>query len=111
LLHRSGVDGDLLALPPGFSYRVVAQAGVTTMPDGALTPDHPDGSSALVWSREYGAQAIVRSRVVPARNPAGGNVYGEMTGPCFSPDGRILLVSVQVPGYTFAISCPWATYR
>ncbi len=75
-----------------------------------LAEDGATANHLLAWSREYGAQAIARSRVVRAQNPAGGNVYGEMTGPCFSPDGRILFVSVQVPGYTFAISGPWATY-
>lgn len=72
-----------------------------------------DGSTAqhtLAWSRKYGAQAIVRNRIVLERSDEGGNVYGEMTGPCFSPDGRILFVNVQEPGHTFAIRGPWARY-
>jgi secreted PhoX family phosphatase len=31
----------------------------------------------------------------------------EMTGACFSPDGKWLFVNVQVPGVTFAITGPW----
>jgi uncharacterized protein len=75
-----------------------------------LAEDGATANHTLAWSPRYGAQAIVRNRIIRAQNPAGGNVYGEMTGPYFSPDGRILFVSVQVPGYTFAISGPWPRY-
>jgi secreted PhoX family phosphatase len=39
-----------------------------------------------------------------ARNALNSN---ELTGVCFSPDGRIMFVNMQTPGITFAISGPW----
>ncbi len=41
------VDGAMLALPPGFTYTVVAQSGVTSLTTGEKTPDRPDGTVAL----------------------------------------------------------------
>ena len=35
----------------------------------------------------------------------------EFAGACFSPDGRTLFVNVQKPGYTVAITGPWARLR
>jgi len=35
----------------------------------------------------------------------------EFCGACFSPDGSVMFVNVQEPGYTFAIEGPWATLR
>ncbi len=32
---------------------------------------------------------------------------GEFAGPTFSPDGKVLFVNVQRPGFTFAITGPW----
>jgi secreted PhoX family phosphatase len=37
----------LLALPAGFSYTIVAQAGVTTLETGEVTPQDPDGMAAF----------------------------------------------------------------
>ena len=34
----------LLALPPGFSYKIVAQAGATVLESGHPTPGDPDGT-------------------------------------------------------------------
>ena len=34
---------------------------------------------------------------------------GELAGPCFSPDGRVLFVNIYVPGLTLAITGPFAT--
>ncbi|MBW4685066.1 MAG: PhoX family protein [Komarekiella atlantica HA4396-MV6] len=39
-----------------------------------------------------------------ARNALNSN---ELTGVCFSADGRIMFVNMQTPGITFAISGPW----
>ena len=57
----------LLALPAGFSYKLVAQTGVTTLESGEVTPDRTDGTacfvrhggngSVLVVNHEIGAQA------------------------------------------------------
>jgi uncharacterized protein len=52
----------LLALPPGFSYRLVSQSGVTSTADGVPTADDPDGTgvfpngtgSTLVNNHEIG---------------------------------------------------------
>jgi uncharacterized protein len=48
--------GDLLALPPGFTYEVVAEAGVTEIHDGSgtiigKTPDKTDGTGLFATSR------------------------------------------------------------
>jgi uncharacterized protein len=40
-------DG-LLSLPEGFSYKIVAQSGVTTLESGEKTPSDPDGTAAFV---------------------------------------------------------------
>jgi secreted PhoX family phosphatase len=75
-----------------------------------LTEDGNTANHALSWSREHGAQAIARNLIVQEQNADGTNVYSEMTGPCFSPDGRILFVNVQEPGHVFAIKGPWKKY-
>jgi len=43
------------------------------------------------------------------KSVSGGNQLGnEFCGACFDPTGRILFVSIQTPGITFAITGPWA---
>lgn len=37
----------ILSLPRGFSYRIIAEAGVTTLEDGSLTPTDMDGMGAF----------------------------------------------------------------
>ena len=75
-----------------------------------LTEDGNTANHVLSWSEELGAQAIARNLVVLEQSSSGGNVYSEMTGPCFSPDGRVLFANVQEPGHTFAILGPWSTH-
>ena len=75
-----------------------------------LTEDGNTFNHTLAWTRETGAQAVARNQIVLEQSKDGGNVYSEMTGPCFSPDGKILFVNVQEPGHTFAIKGPWSTY-
>ncbi|MFG1750991.1 alkaline phosphatase PhoX [Streptosporangium sandarakinum] len=41
----------LLALPAGFSYKIVAQAGVTRLETGEPTPSDPDGTGAFPHGR------------------------------------------------------------
>ncbi|MCW8126460.1 alkaline phosphatase PhoX [Microbulbifer halophilus] len=41
-----GGEGDILHLPPGFSYRVLSNTG-DSMSDGLLTPSAPDGMAAF----------------------------------------------------------------
>ena len=50
--------GDLLALPPGFSYEVVAVSGQTDLEDGSgkvigKTPERPDGTLVVETSSGY----------------------------------------------------------
>lgn len=44
-----------------------------------------------------------------ARNAHGDR--SEFCGACFSPDGSVLFVNVQSPGFTYAIEGPWRTLR
>jgi uncharacterized protein len=72
-----------------------------------------DGNTAqhlLSWTKETGAQAIARNLIVLEQSALGGNVYSEMTGPNFSPNGSVLFANVQEPGHTFAITGPWKKY-
>jgi uncharacterized protein len=39
---------DLLSLPKGFEYKIVAQSGVTKLETGEPTPSDPDGTAAFV---------------------------------------------------------------
>lgn len=75
-----------------------------------LTEDGNTFNHVLSWSRELGVQAVARNLIVQEQNSSGGNVYSEMTGPCFSPDGSVLFANVQEPGHTFAIRGPWSRY-
>ena len=53
----------VLSLPPGFSYKIVAQSGITDISDGVKTPSDPDGTgifasstgSTLVNNHEIGS--------------------------------------------------------
>lgn len=63
----------LLALPPGFSYRLVSQAGVTPTADGVPAADDPDGTgvfpngtgSTLVNNHEIGGSEPFGVPTVP----------------------------------------------
>jgi len=52
---------------------------------------------------------IVGVRPDGSQYPIADNVYSssELSGVCFSPDGRTLFVNVQYPGTTVAITGPW----
>lgn len=72
-----------------------------------------DGNTAnhlINWSDEVGAQAVARNQIVLEQSALGGNVYAEMTGPTFTPDGRLLFANVQEPGHSFVIRGPWRQY-
>lgn len=51
----------LLSLPAGFSYRVVAQAGVTPMDGGGLTPSDMDGMG--IFSRGTGLTLVINHEI------------------------------------------------
>ena len=75
-----------------------------------LTEDGNTANHLLSWTRETGAQAVARNLVIQEQNDAGTDVFSEMTGPTFSPDGTVLFCNVQEPGHVFAINGPWARY-
>jgi secreted PhoX family phosphatase len=72
-----------------------------------------DGNTAnhlISWSDRFGAQAIARNQIVLEQSSLGGNLYAEMTGPTFTPNGSLLFANVQEPGHTFVIRGPWERY-
>ena len=86
--------------------------GCHVSPYGTLVLSE-DGNTAnhlLSWTPDTGAQAIARNLIVLEQSAAGGNVYSEMTGPNFAPDGSVLFGNVQEPGHVFAIRGPWRQY-
>jgi uncharacterized protein len=106
--------------PPGWENTIGPSLDIAfDGPDGChvspygslvLTEDGNTANHVLSWSAKTGAQAIARNLIVQEKNARGGNVYSEMTGPCFSPDGRLLFSNVHEPGHTFSISGPWRHY-
>ena len=76
-----------------------------------LAEDGDTANHLISWSERFGAQAIARNLIVQTKQTTTkGNVYAEMTGPTFTPDGRLLFANVFAPGHTFAIRGPWRTY-
>lgn len=75
-----------------------------------LTEDGNTANHLLSWSRQTGTQAVARNLIVLEQSALGGNVYSELTGPAFSPDGKVLFSNVQEPGHVFAIRGPWHDY-
>ena len=86
-------DGDLLALPPGFSYEVVAVSGQTDLAGGAgKTPERPDGT--LVVATNNGYRLIQNheaspgsSQPVPPANSSKLNSWEPSNSKIFSPSG------------------------
>ena len=63
----------LLSLPEGFSYKIVAQSGVTRLETGEPTPSDPDGTAAFVRHRGNGSVLVNNHEVgggEPYRVPA-----------------------------------------
>ena len=91
---RFGVNPDYASTRPD------GPDNITVAPYGSLLmAEDGDGASCLqVFTR--------KGRVFPfARNARD---EGEWTGPCFSPDGRTLFVSMQYPGIKVAITGNWS---
>ncbi len=111
LLHSETVDPEKgLGLSRDLAFDGPDGCHVSPYGSLVLTEDGNTANHLLSWSRETGAQAIARNLIVQEQNSSGTDVYSEMTGPCFSPDGLVLFANVQEPGHTFAITGPWRTY-
>ncbi|HMJ36250.1 MAG TPA: alkaline phosphatase PhoX [Baekduia sp.] len=53
----------LLSLPAGFTYKIVAQSGVTKLDSGEPTPSDPDGTASFVRHGGSGSVLIVNHEV------------------------------------------------
>ncbi len=95
-------------LTEGYSLDLVFDGpdNVHVSPYGTLviTEDGVNAQHVLSWTEATGTQPIARNLI----EFEGG--FSEMTGPCFSPDGKILFANVQEPGHVFAITGPWRKY-
>lgn len=85
---------------------------------GDLTFDGPDNVTVTPWGSLVLAEDGTGASHVLGAFP-GGPAYAiarndlndsEFCGPCFSPDGKVLFVNMQDPGYTLAITGPWERY-
>jgi len=111
LLHTEGPNWEA-TLGDSLDLAFDGPDNVHVSPYGSLVIAE-DGNTAnhlFSWSEELGAQAIARNQIVLEQSSLGGNVYAEMTGPTFTPDGSLLFANVQEPGHTFVIRGPWRKY-
>ncbi len=111
LLHSETPDWES-TFGPSLDLAFDGPDGCHVSPYGSLvlTEDGATANHLLSWTEATGAQAIARNLIVLEKSTLGGNVYSEMTGPTFSPDGSTLFANVQEPGHVFAIKGPWRTY-
>lgn len=79
-----------LSLPPGFSYRIVSEAGVTKLDSGEFSPTHTDGSCS--FGAERGRMALVVNHEI---SPAGAS-GARFTVP-------------RIPGFVYDPGCPAGT--
>jgi secreted PhoX family phosphatase len=114
----------LLALPAGFSYKLIAQTGVTTLESGEVTPDRTDGTASFVRHGGNGSVLVVNHEIGAQANPiivphlAGltydaGRAFGGTTNLEVDKDGNRVREYVSLAG-TF-INCaggktPWHTW-
>ena len=59
---------DILALPAGFSYKMVARAGVTTLETGEPTPERTDGTACFVRHGGNGSVLVVNHEIGARRH-------------------------------------------
>jgi secreted PhoX family phosphatase len=81
----------LIALPPGFSYRVISRLG-DAMDDGGTVPDRADGMGC--FDLGGGEIALVRNHELQPRHDAGGPIakgFGKRNG-AFVPGGTTTIV-------------------
>ena len=114
-------DGQVWFLDPaGENITLHAYFGVNQNPDATIADgggfDGPDNISlfpygGMVISEDGNGQQYVvvindKGEAFPiARNAVSDS---EFAGPVFSADGKVLFVSIQGDGYTFAITGPWS---
>jgi secreted PhoX family phosphatase len=111
LLHSKTVDPETgLGLSRDLAFDGPDNVHVSPYGSLVLAEDGDTAQHLLSWTRDTGAQAIARNLLVLERSDTGAAVYSEMTGPTFSPDGRVLFGNVQEPGHCFAITGPWNRY-
>jgi len=72
----------LLALPPGFSYKLVAEAGVTLLESGHLTPSDADGTAVFSGPNGF---VLVNNHEIGGSEPFGVPALPGMT---FDPGAR-----------------------
>jgi secreted PhoX family phosphatase len=80
----------LLSLPPGFSYRIVTETGVSAMADGVPTPSDPDANG--VFPRENGF-AIVNNHEIGGNEPYG---VPALAGLTYDPGARGGTTTIEV---------------
>jgi secreted PhoX family phosphatase len=85
-----------LALPAGFSYRVVAQSGVTVLESGEPTPDRPDGTAA--FPRRQGGSILIQNHEIGAT--AGTSPVPHLEGYVYDPGafGGTTTIEVDAAG-------------
>ncbi|MBA3233982.1 MAG: DUF839 domain-containing protein [Propionibacteriales bacterium] len=111
LLHSEALDPETdLGLSRDLAFDGPDNVHVSPYGSLVLAEDGGTAQHLLSWSRETGAQAIARNLIVLEQTAEGADVYAEMTGPTFSPDGAVLFANVQEPGHAFAIRGPWKRY-
>ena len=116
--------GGLLALPAGFSYKLVARTGRTTLESGEVTPDRTDGTACFVQHGGNGSVLVVNHENAAQANPiivphlAGltydsGRAFGGTTNLEVDKDGNRVREFVSLAG-TY-VNCaggktPWHTW-
>lgn len=103
--------GQLFRLRPRPAGDLLELVFESTDRDALTAPDNltggPTGALWLAEDRDEGSRLSVlsRGRTYPfAQTRIDGS---EITGPCFSPDGRTLFLNLQEPGMTMAIWGPF----
>ncbi|MFF5172152.1 alkaline phosphatase PhoX [Micromonospora sp. NPDC000089] len=82
----------LLALPPGFSYTIVAQAGVTKLETGQPTPSDADGTGCF---RSRTGSVLVNNHEIGGGEPHG---VPAMAGLTYDPGARGGTTTIEVDG-------------
>jgi len=82
----------VLSLPPGFSYKIVAQTGVSLLESGEPTPSDPDGTA--VFERD-GQFVLVNNHEVGGSEPFG---VPNLAGLTYDPGARGGTTNIVVDG-------------